>query len=96
MLVLVCLVSAQVRLPGAQGTLIGVLVALILASALLGMLLAARLTPSARISMVLNVPMRHRHGEQHSGSRFLSGSCGIRKRGELNRSADAAGPAHLN
>jgi hypothetical protein len=48
---LVCLVSAQ-------GTLIGVLVALIGASALLGMLLAARLTPSARTGVVLKVPMR--------------------------------------
>jgi hypothetical protein len=38
--------------------LIGVLVALILAPALLGMLLAARLTPSARTSVVLNVSMR--------------------------------------
>ncbi|HEX9516697.1 MAG TPA: hypothetical protein VF940_11030, partial [Streptosporangiaceae bacterium] len=56
--VLVCLVSAQVRLPAAPGTLIGVLVALILTSALPGMLLAARLTPSARTSVVLNVWMR--------------------------------------
>jgi len=32
--VLVCLVSAQVQLPATQATLIGVLVALILASAL--------------------------------------------------------------
>jgi hypothetical protein len=54
----VWLVSAQVRLPAAQGMLIGVLVALILASAFLGMLLAARLTPSARTSVVMNVPMR--------------------------------------
>jgi predicted Na+-dependent transporter len=35
-----------------------VLVALILASALLGMLLAVRLTPAARTSVVLNVSMR--------------------------------------
>ncbi len=55
--VLVWLVSARVRLSAAPGTLIGVLVALILASALLGMLLAARLTPSARTSVALNVPM---------------------------------------
>jgi len=55
--VLVCLVSAQVQLPATQATLIGVLVALILASALPGMLLAARLTPSARASVVLNVSM---------------------------------------
>ena len=54
----VWLVSAQVPLPAAYTTLIGVLVALILASALLGMLLAARLTPSARTSVVLNVSMR--------------------------------------
>jgi predicted Na+-dependent transporter len=56
--VLVWLVSAQVRLSVAYVTLIGVLVALILASALLGMLLAVRLTPSARTSVVLNVSMR--------------------------------------
>ena len=56
--VLVCLVSAQARLSAAQGTLIGVLVALILTPALLGMLLAARLTPSARTSVVPNVSMR--------------------------------------
>jgi hypothetical protein len=43
----VWLVSVQVRLSAAYATLIGVLVALILASALLGMLLAAWLTPSA-------------------------------------------------
>lgn len=55
----VWLVSVQVRLSAAYATLIGVLVALILASALLGMLLAARLTPSARTSVLLNVSMRH-------------------------------------
>jgi hypothetical protein len=55
--VLVWLVSAQVPLSAAYATLIGVLVALILASELLGMLLAARLTPSARTSVVLNVSM---------------------------------------
>jgi len=42
-----------VRLSAAQGTLIGVLVA----SALPGMLLAGRLTPSARASVARNVPM---------------------------------------
>ena len=57
MVVLVWLVAARVRLSAAPGTLIGVLVALILAPALPGMLLAGRLRPSARISVVLNVPM---------------------------------------
>ena len=57
-IVLVWLVSAQVRLSAAYATLIAVLVVLILASALLGLLLAVRLTASARTSVVLNISMR--------------------------------------
>ena len=56
--VLVWLVSAQVRLSAAYATLIAVLVALILASALLGLLVSVRLTASARTSVVLNISMR--------------------------------------
>jgi predicted Na+-dependent transporter len=56
--VLVWLVSAQVRLSAAYGTLVAVLVALIAASAAIGLLLSWRLAPAARTGVVLNVSMR--------------------------------------
>jgi arsenite transporter len=57
-IVLVWLVSGQVRVSAAYGTLLAVLVALILASAALGALLAWRAEPRARASVVLTVSMR--------------------------------------
>lgn len=56
--VLVWLVSAQVRVSAAYGTLLGVLVALILASAALGLLLGWRIESRARTGVVLSVSMR--------------------------------------
>jgi BASS family bile acid:Na+ symporter len=56
--VLVWLVSGQVRVSAAYGALLGVLVALILASAAFGLLLAWRIESRARMSVVLTVSMR--------------------------------------
>jgi len=56
--VLVWLVSGQVRVSAAYGTLLGVLVALILASAVLGRLLGWRIESGAATSVVLTVSMR--------------------------------------
>lgn len=55
---LVWLVSAQARLSAAYAGLIGVLAALILASAGLGLLLGARLAGPARTAVVLHLSMR--------------------------------------
>jgi predicted Na+-dependent transporter len=57
-IVLVWLVSGQVRVSAAYGTLLAVLVTLILASAALGALLAWRAEPRAQASVVLTVSMR--------------------------------------
>ncbi|MGO8958415.1 MAG: hypothetical protein ACLQFR_13755 [Streptosporangiaceae bacterium] len=57
-IVLVWLVSGQVRVSAAYGTLLAVLVALILASAALGLLLGWRAEQRARTSVVLTVSMR--------------------------------------
>jgi hypothetical protein len=56
--VLVWLVSGQVRLSAAYAALAGVLVALIAASAAIGLLLAWRLESPARTAVLLNVSMR--------------------------------------
>jgi predicted Na+-dependent transporter len=56
--VLVWLVSGQVRLSAAYGTLVGVLVAMIVASAAIGLLLSWRLAAPARTSVVLTASMR--------------------------------------
>jgi predicted Na+-dependent transporter len=56
--VLVWLVSGQVRLSAAYWMLAGVLVALIAASAATGLLLARRLEPPARTAVLLTVSMR--------------------------------------
>jgi predicted Na+-dependent transporter len=56
--VLVWLVSGQVRVSAAYGTLLGVLAVLILASAALGRLLGWRIEPAAATSVVLTVSMR--------------------------------------
>ena len=56
--VLVWLVSGQVRISAAYGTLLGVLAALILASAALGRLLSWRIESGAATSVVLTVSMR--------------------------------------
>jgi predicted Na+-dependent transporter len=56
--VLVWLVSGQVRLSAAYAALAGALVALIVASAAIGLLLAWRLDPPARTAVVLTVSMR--------------------------------------
>jgi predicted Na+-dependent transporter len=56
--VLVWLVSGQVRLSAAYAALAGVLVALIVASAAIGLLLAWRLASPARTAVLLNVSMR--------------------------------------
>jgi predicted Na+-dependent transporter len=56
--VLVWLVSGQVRVSAAYGTLLGVLAALILASAALGRLLGWRIESGAATSVVLTVSMR--------------------------------------
>jgi predicted Na+-dependent transporter len=56
--VLVWLVSGQVRLSAAYWTLAGVLAVLIVASAAIGLLLGARLEPAARTAIVLTVSMR--------------------------------------
>ena len=55
---LVWLVSAQVRLSAAYGTLVAVLVVLIVASAAIGMLLSWRLEAAAATAVVLSVSMR--------------------------------------
>ena len=57
-IVLVWLVSGQVRLSAAYAALAGVLVALIFASAALGLLLAWRLEPPVRTAVLLSVSMR--------------------------------------
>ncbi len=57
-IVLVWLVSGQVRVSAAYGTLLAVLVALILASAALGLLFGWRAERRARTSVVLTVSMR--------------------------------------
>ncbi len=57
-IVLVWLVSGQVRVSAAYGTLLAVLVVFILASAALGLLLGWRVEPRARTSVVLTVSMR--------------------------------------
>jgi predicted Na+-dependent transporter len=57
-IVLVWLVSGQVRVSAAYGTLLAVLVMLILASAALGLLFGWRTEPRARTSVVLTVSMR--------------------------------------
>ena len=57
-IVLVWLVSGQVRVSAAYGTLLAVLVVLILASAGLGLLFGWRAEPRARTSVVLTVSMR--------------------------------------
>jgi predicted Na+-dependent transporter len=57
-IVLVWLVSGQVRVSAAYGTLLGVLAALILASAGLGRLLGWRIESGAATSVVLTVSMR--------------------------------------
>jgi predicted Na+-dependent transporter len=57
-IVLVWLVSGQVRVSAAYGTLLAVLVALILASATLGLLLGWRAEQRASASIVLTVSMR--------------------------------------
>jgi predicted Na+-dependent transporter len=56
--VLVGLVSGQIHLSAAYGPLLGILVALIGASTVIGLLLGWRLAHSARIGVVLNVSMR--------------------------------------
>jgi BASS family bile acid:Na+ symporter len=56
--ILVWLVSGQVRLSAAYWTLAGVLVALIVTSAGIGLLLGWRLESPARTAVVLNVSMR--------------------------------------
>jgi predicted Na+-dependent transporter len=56
--VLVWLVSGQVRLSAAYAALTGVLVALIAASAAIGLLLARRLECPAKTAVLLNVSMR--------------------------------------
>lgn len=57
-IVLVWLVSGQVRVSAAYGTLLAVLVVFILASAALGLLFGWRVEPRARTSVVLTVSMR--------------------------------------
>jgi predicted Na+-dependent transporter len=56
--VLVWLVSGQVRLSAAYWALAGVLVVLIVASAAIGLLLGSRLEPGVRTGIVLTVSMR--------------------------------------
>ena len=56
--VLVWLVSGQVRLSAAYWALAGVLVVLIVASAAIGLLLGSRLEPASKTGIVLTVSMR--------------------------------------